>query len=396
MGKTKPSTPSKPAAPKVKKANYKQKLEEIKHQKKQEVEQTNDDDIDEDSEDEDDDQEINNNEQLDFQWNVFGGAPVVNQSNEEEQEEADEDEEEEKQKKFSKNAKKRMEKLTEESISKREKELSSSNVLPQTYQDYERLLAASPNSSYLWIQYMAHKLSLTEIDGARKIGELALKKIHYREQQEKFNVFAAMMNLESKYGTQESQDEIFRRALQYCDPKQVYVQQGKIYEQHGDDDRADATYNKMCKKFHTSSKVYEVYQKYHICNGNHKKANQILERALRNLDKKKHVQVIVRFALLHYHHGSVIDGHKVFEELISNNPRRTDIWGQFIDAEMSAKRFDEVTQLFTRIVNLNLSTKKMKSFLQRYLKFEREHGTPEGVERVKQVARDYIALKTNT
>jgi rRNA biogenesis protein RRP5 len=306
------------------------------------------------------------------------------------------DEEEDVAKKQVQNAKKKIKAISEHAIAERERELSSTNVLPQTYRDYERLLAASPNSSFLWIQYMAHKLSLTEIEGARQVGEKALKKIEYRQEQEKFNVFAAMMNLESKYGTAESQDAIFKRALQYCEPKQVYMQQGRVYEQHGDLEKADEIYNKMCKKFHKSQKVYEVYERFQIeAKGDHKRANAILERSLKNLDSKKHLKAITKFALVHYRYGSVVDGHKIFEEVLSNNPKRTDIWGMFIDAEMAAKRNEEVGRIYDRVVNLNLSTKKMKSFLQRFLKFEKEHGTPEGVERVKQIARDYIAMKTS-
>jgi rRNA biogenesis protein RRP5 len=335
-----------------------------------------------------------------FQWDsmVFDTTKqsTVNDRDYDDNDDENDEEQEEETKKQKQNAKKKAKKLSEQAIAEREKEISSSNVLPQNYQDYERLLAASPNSSYLWIQYMAHKLALTEIDGARQIGERALKKISYREEQEKFNIFAAMMNLESKYGTAESQDAIFKRALQYCDPKQVYIQQGKVYEQHGDLERADEIYNKMCKKFHKSHKVYEVYERFLVeTKQDHKRANAILARSIKNLDEKKHLKAITKFALIHYKYGSVTDGHKIFEEVLANNPKRTDIWGMYIDAEMNARRHEQVGHIYDRVVNLNLSTKKMKSFLQRYLKFEKEHGTPEGVERVKQIARDYIAMKTN-
>ena len=46
--------------------------------------------------------------------------------------------------------------------------------------DFERELMGSPNSSYLWIKYMAFQISLGEVDKARAIADQALQRIHYR------------------------------------------------------------------------------------------------------------------------------------------------------------------------------------------------------------------------
>lgn len=59
-------------------------------------------------------------------------------------------------------------------ISKRERELES-NLIPQSDTDFERLIFENPTSSYLYIQWMAFKLSTNEVDQAREIGERALK-----------------------------------------------------------------------------------------------------------------------------------------------------------------------------------------------------------------------------
>jgi hypothetical protein len=40
------------------------------------------------------------------------------------------------------------------------------------------LSAASPNASYLWVQYMAYEVGLTELDRARAVAERALKSTH--------------------------------------------------------------------------------------------------------------------------------------------------------------------------------------------------------------------------
>ena len=50
-----------------------------------------------------------------------------------------------------------------------------------------------------------------------------------REEQEKLNIWVALMNLENMYGTQESLVKVFERALQQNEPKKVFLQLVDIY-----------------------------------------------------------------------------------------------------------------------------------------------------------------------
>ena len=68
----------------------------------------------------------------------------------------------------------------------------------------------------------------------------------------------------------------------------------------------------------------------------------------------------------------------------------------FIDIELSSNRIEEVRTLFERVVSLNLSPKKMKTFLKRFLQFEKQHGTQENVENVKNIAKEYIERKNSS
>ena len=43
---------------------------------------------------------------------------------------------------------------------------------PQSANDFERHLLASPNSSFLWIKFMEFQIALTEVDRARHIAEV--------------------------------------------------------------------------------------------------------------------------------------------------------------------------------------------------------------------------------
>lgn len=43
------------------------------------------------------------------------------------------------------------------------------DALPQSVDDYEKLIMSSPQSSFVWVQYMAFQIGLTEVDKARRL-----------------------------------------------------------------------------------------------------------------------------------------------------------------------------------------------------------------------------------
>ena len=104
---------------------------------------------------------------------------------------------------------------------------------PESTSDFERVLLGSPNSSYLWIQYMSFQLQLSEIEKAREIGKRALNTINFREEREKLNVWIALMNLENVYGSDESLESVFKDAARHCEPKTVHLRFASILEESG-------------------------------------------------------------------------------------------------------------------------------------------------------------------
>lgn len=52
--------------------------------------------------------------------------------------------------------------------------------LPETEDDYERLILKNPNDSTVWINFMAFSMEKEGIKSARNIVERALKVIHFR------------------------------------------------------------------------------------------------------------------------------------------------------------------------------------------------------------------------
>lgn len=93
---------------------------------------------------------------------------------------------------------------------------------PQSTADFERILLGSPNSSYIWLQFMAFQLQLSEIAKAREVGHRALKAINFREDQERLNVWIGLLNLEIMYGTEATLDTVFKEAARANDSKTIY------------------------------------------------------------------------------------------------------------------------------------------------------------------------------
>lgn len=102
---------------------------------------------------------------------------------------------------------------------------------PESNADFERYLLGSPNSSFLWIQYMSFQLQLSEVEKAREIARRALQTISFREEQEKLNVWIALLNLENIYGTDESIETVFKDAARHNDSKTVHLRLAAIFEE---------------------------------------------------------------------------------------------------------------------------------------------------------------------
>jgi rRNA biogenesis protein RRP5 len=114
---------------------------------------------------------------------------------------------------------------------------------PSTISEFDRALLSSPNSSFIWIQYMSFHLQLHEIEKARQIGRRALEKINYREEEEKLNVWMALVNLEIGFGTDESSDKLFKEAASYNDARLVHMRYAEALHAAGKDEVSQSRTN---------------------------------------------------------------------------------------------------------------------------------------------------------
>ncbi|KAM4594543.1 protein RRP5 homolog [Fundulus diaphanus] len=284
-------------------------------------------------------------------------------------------------------------KSAEKALAQREAELMDPNLRPQDAAAFERLLLASPNSSLLWLQYMAHHLQATEIEQARAVAERALKTISFREEQEKLNVWVALLNLENMYGTEESLKKVFERAVQFCEPMPVYQQLADIYAKSDKTKEAEGLYKKMVKRFRDNKAVWLSYGSFLLQQGQGDAASALLQRALNSLPPKESVDVITKFAQLEFRFGDAEKGRNMFDKVLTTYPKRTDLWSVFIDLMVKHGSQKEVRALFDRVIHLSVSVKKIKFFFKRYLEYEKKHGTPQSVQVVKEKAMEFVEAK---
>ena len=260
--------------------------------------------------------------------------------------------------KKSKRAKKRAKKDEEERVAKKELSLLEGQDSPEVAEDYERLLMGSPNSSYLWIKFMAFQLQMTEIEKAREVAERALKTINFRDAQEKLNVWVAFLNLENSYGTTESLLKVFERAVNYNEPKTVYIHLARIYERTHKIEQADNLHQVMIKKFKESSKIWTGYGMFLLKNDKIEECRALLPRSLKSLPKRKRnfasfthsadVKTITAFALMEFKHADPERGRTILEGVLSNYPKRVDLWSVYLDQEIRSGDLDRTRYVFTR------------------------------------------------
>lgn len=315
---------------------------------------------------------------------------------------------------------------------------------PQSVTDYERLLVANPNSSVVWMGFMAFQLQLGELDKAREIAERALKTISFRHEEEKLNIWVALLNLETNFGTPESVQKTFKESLQFMDSKTIYLKMASIYQAAGNIAAASKTFDECCKKFAREDlslwaaygemlykEASEEHNKTHHTETERAKfleqARAVLEKAQKVATqlikdkfltaKRAYADLVAKFIKFEYQYGEIERGRNLFENLLSTYKKRIDLWAVFIDYEVkyNVDRFVKkhssnskeykiklqqnkkvVEDLFERLVGnkkteVRISMKQAKFFFKKWLAFETKYGDSKSVDYVKGKAGEYVA-----
>ena len=274
---------------------------------------------------------------------------------------------------------------------------------PQSTDDYERLLLSEPDSSLLWLQYMAFHLELGEIDTARQIAQRALKTISPigQSESEKLNVWIALLNLENAYGGDEAIETTFQFACQVNDPQELHERLASIYIQSSKHDKADQLFQTMLKKFASEDpKIWVNYATFLFDTLNEpERGRALLSRALQTLPSTTHVDITSKFAALEFKSASGLAerGRTIFEGLLDSFPKRVDLWNVLLDLEIKyggeGVKKGQVRRLFERILEggtKGIKNKQARFFFKRWLEFEAREGDERGVEGVKKRAETWV------
>ncbi|RMD43542.1 hypothetical protein DV735_g1530, partial [Chaetothyriales sp. CBS 134920] len=264
---------------------------------------------------------------------------------------------------------------------------------PQSADDYERLLLGQPDSSLLWLQYMAFHLEQEDVDQAREIGERALKSIGLGEDSEKLNVWVALLNLENVYGDDTTLDGVFKRACEFNDPQEMHARLASIYIQSGKKEKADEMFQTMLKKFTQDPKVWTNYATFLFDTADEAdRGRDLLPRALQILPKFTHLDLTSKFAQLEFKASGGLPerGRTIFEGLIASFPKRIDLYNVLLDLELKLGDKEQIRGLFERVFRSKLKAKQAKYFFKRWLAFEESEGDPRRIEEVKAKAATWI------
>lgn len=307
--------------------------------------------------------------------------------------ESSDDDEKSKKKKHKKSVHERREaaRLEEERLQQVERDLLDPNRQLSSCDDFDRAVLAKPDSSAIWLQYMAFHLQATEIEKARAVAERALKSISYREEQEKLNIWIGLLNLENLYGTSETIRSTVDRALQSNEPYKIRAHLVRMYAESGKSKELESEVRLVTKKFKDTRGMWEEIGGILLSHGFAEKARALLQQALpHQRSNKDSVSLIVQFALMEARNNNIEQAKALMDPLLASYPMRIDIWFRYCDMLVKANQISEARDLYKRSVSQKLKARKMKALYSKFLQFEEVHGTKENQELVRSMAADYV------
>lgn len=305
--------------------------------------------------------------------------------------ESDDEKSKKKKRKSSAAERKEAARLEEERLQQVEKELLDPNRQLTSCDDFDKMVLANPDSSAVWLRYMAFHMEATEVEKARAVAQRAIKSISYREEQEKLNVWLGLLNLENLYGTSESLKTVLDQALQSNDPYKIRVHMVRMYAESGKNKELDSEVRLVVKKFKETTGMWQEIGSILMNNGHAEKARNLLQQALPHLKSKKDsISLVVQFALMEARNNNVEQAKALMDPILVSYPQRVDVWCTYCDLLVKANQISEARDLLERSVGQKLPARKMKTLFTKFMQFEEAHGSKEGQDRVRSMASDYV------
>lgn len=141
--------------------------------------------------------------------------------------------------------------------------------------------------------------------------------------------------------------------------------------------------------------------------GKQESGRKLLLKSLDSLPDRHHLTVISQFAQMEFKHGSTERGKNLFESVLANYPRRTDVWMIYLSflvkycnprreeekegkktnpSTISQDTTESIRSVFERVVNSGINPRKLLPILKKYLEFEEKIGSDNlsNINRIKQ------------
>ena len=261
---------------------------------------------------------------------------------------------------------------------------------------FERALAGAPASSFLWIRYAAHLLSLGEPGAARAVLARALEAIDLADTGARFNVFVAGLNLEARAGEPAEGRgpatlAVFATSRRHTDSKALHLALLTILEKAGHASEAADAATALTRAERTSCKAWLAAHRLALRRGDGAAARGLVARASSALPSRKHVKFLSAAALAEFRAGDADRGRALYEGVLRGAPRRTDLWAAYADQEIRRGDAARVRALFERaVLSDGLAPRQVKFLFRRYLEFEKAGGDEGRVEGVREKARAWV------
>ncbi|XP_026743218.1 protein RRP5 homolog [Trichoplusia ni] len=323
-------------------------------------------------------------------WSASGGGlPAAEAADTSSSDDEEENQPKKKRKKLSVAEKVAKAREEEERLRELERRAIESESQPRSSEQFERALLASPNCSQLWIAYMAFHLQATDIEKARNVARKALSTISFKEEQERLNVWVTLINLETRFGTKESQQKTLEEALQMNDPYTIHCKLLDIYVECGKAQELAALVELMLRK-HRRPGVHVRAGAACYRLGLLDKARQVMQKAIAVLDKKEHVDTLVQFALLERDAGQRERAEALFEQLLGVYPRRSDVAAAYMHLLHKAGDTNRLRQVMERLTSQQLPARTMKILYKKWLEVEERIGDQAQIDSIRQRALQYV------
>lgn len=277
--------------------------------------------------------------------------------------------------------------------------------------ELEKAIIERPNDSEAWIKLVAFLIEKGDLEKARGQIERALAVISFSSEADKKNIWTSFLNLEFHFGSADSFDEVFKRAIPAIGIVEAIKRVLELYSSSNRFEEAEEFVKDLIKRSKDRFAAWQTAVEFTIRwreaeKKNHQqykaldeKVKELMRRSLQSLPIKDHVQFIVKYALTEYKAQNFEQARTNFENVLKNFPKRIDLWNVYVDAEIKhAKDVAYARSLFERMATFKNNLKQMQSFFKKYLAFEDSFGDTQTQNHVKEKAQrfveQYISSKT--